>query len=78
MLVVVMAIVLILVAKNWQSVAPTAMQVADPELQRNVDDHGQAGAGQALRSGQLPDLNDVRVSTDAHADRLQEALEATE
>jgi hypothetical protein len=66
------------VAKNWRAVAPTAMQVADPELQRGVDDHGQAEAGQALRSGELPGLNDVRLSTDAHADRLQEALEATE
>lgn len=63
MLVVVMAIVLLLVAKNWRAVAPTAMQVADPELQS---------------SGPLPDLNDMRQQTDVHAEQLQEALEATE
>jgi len=78
MLVVVMAIVLLLVAKNWRSVAPTAMQVTDPELHKTVDDRGQAEAGEAVRSGNLPDLNEMRQQTSDHAEQLQQALEATE
>ena len=78
MLVVVLAIVLLLVARNWRSVAPTAMQHSDSETQLSVDDHGQSEAGEAIRSGQLPDLNDMRQRTGAHAEQLQEALETTE
>jgi hypothetical protein len=78
MLVVVLAIVLLLVARNWRSVAPTAMELSDPEMHQTVDDHGQTEAGEAIRSGQLPGLNDMRQQTGAHAAQLQEALEATE
>jgi hypothetical protein len=78
MLVVVLAIVLLLVARNWRSVAPTAMQISDPELGSAVDDHGQTEAGAAVRSGQLPDLNDMRQQTAAHSQDVQEALEAIE
>ena len=78
MLVVVLAVVLLLVARNWRSVAPTAMQISDPELGATVDDHGQAEAGAAVRSGQLPGLNDMRQQTDAHSQDVQEALEAIE
>ena len=41
MLVVVLAIVLLLVAKSWRSVAPTAMELSDSEMHQTVDDHGQ-------------------------------------
>ena len=78
MLVVVLAVVLLLVARNWRAVAPTAMQISDPELGSSVDDHGQAEAGAAVRSGQLPDLNDMRRQTDSHSQDVQEALEAIE
>jgi hypothetical protein len=78
MLVVVLAVVLLLVARNWRAVAPTAMQISDPELGSSVDDRGQAEAGAAVRSGQLPDLNDMRLQTDAHSQDVQEALEAIE
>jgi hypothetical protein len=54
------------------------MQVTDPELAAGVDDRGQTEAGEAVRSGELPDLNDMRQQTDAHAQQVQEALEATE
>jgi len=77
-LVVVLAIVLLLVARQWKSVAPTALQVSDPDLSRVADDHGESGAGEALRSGQLPDLRDMKQQTGQHADELKEALEATE
>ena len=78
MLVVVLAVVLLLAARQWRSVAPTALQVSDPDLSAVADDHGETGAGEALRSGQLPDLRDMKQQTGEHADRLQEALEATE
>jgi hypothetical protein len=78
MLVIVMAIVLLLVARNWRSVAPTAMQVNEPDRSATVDDHGETGAGEAIRSGRLPDLNDMRQQTRTHAQQLQENLEATE
>jgi hypothetical protein len=77
-LVIVLAIVLILVVRQWRSVAPTAMQISDPDYSAIADDHGETGASEALRSGGLPDLKDMRQGTAAHADRLQEALEATE
>jgi hypothetical protein len=78
MLVVVLAVVLLLAARSWRSLAPAAMQVSDPELGSKVDDHGQAGAGAAVRSGQLPDLNDMRQQTDAHSQDVQDALKAIE
>ena len=77
-LIVALAIVLLLVAKNWRSVAPQAIQVTDPNLGATVDDRGQTEAGEEVRSGQLPDMNDMRRQTDAHAQQVQEALEATE
>lgn len=78
MLVIVLAVVLVLVAKHWKAVAPTAIQVTNPDAPVVVDDHGQTEAGEAIRSGQLPDLNDMRQQTSAHADRLQDALEEIE
>ena len=78
MLLVVVAIVLLLTAKNWKAVAPTAMQVTNPGAAGPVDDHGETGAGQAVRSGRLPDLNEMRQSTDAHAEQVQEMLEEIE
>ena len=78
MLVIVLAIVMLLVARQWRSVGPTAMQVSDPDYSAVADDHGETGASEALRSGGLPDLKDMRQQTGEHADRLQEALEATE
>jgi hypothetical protein len=77
-LILALAIVLLLVAKNWRSVAPQAIQVTDPGLAATVDDRGQTEAGEAVRSGQLPDMNEMRQQTDAHAQQVQEALEATE
>ena len=77
MLVVVLAVVLLLAARQWKSVAPVALQI-DPDQPAIANDHGEAGAGEALRSGGLPDLQDMRQQTGEHADQLQEALEATE
>jgi len=78
MLIVVVAIVLLLAARNWQAVAPTAAQVQSPGNARQVDDRGQVEAGEAIRSGQLPNLDEMRERTDAHADRIQNALDEIE
>ena len=77
-LLVALVIVMILVARQWRSLGPTAVQINDPDYSAIADDHGETGASEALRSGGLPDLNDMRRGTSQHADRLQEALEATE
>ena len=75
MLVVVLAVVLVLVARSWRAVAPTAIQVSSPELAGSVHDHGESRAAAELRSGQLPNLGDMRQNTSAHADEVQRALD---
>jgi hypothetical protein len=72
MLVIVMAIVLILAARNWMAVAPVAAEI-DPG---GGDGRGQAEAGAALRNGQLPGLDDMRDATGDHAARLDDALDS--
>ena len=76
MLVVVMAVVLLLVARTWKTVAPQAIDVSNPGT--IASDHGDAAAGAAVRSGELPGLEEVRQGTDAHAADVQEALATTE
>jgi hypothetical protein len=77
-LLVVMAVVLILVAKAWRSVAPEAMETHDALQSGPLSDHGQEEAAGALRSGELPKLGETRRETDEHSARVQEALDATE
>lgn len=76
-LVVVVAIVLLLVAQAWKNLAPAASQVAG-EKAHPINDHGQTEAGQALRSGQIPDLKQMKQSTSERASQTQEALQAVE
>jgi len=80
-LLVALVIVLLLVARSWKSVAPEAMQVSNPDgssVSVQASDHGETEAGEAVRSGDLPDLNETKKQTDAHAQQVQEALAATE
>ncbi len=78
MLVVVMAIVLLLVAKQWKAVAPTAMQLDDGTLMVVPETHGEDAAGQALQRGGLPDLNQMRQATGEHAQQVQETMAEVE
>jgi len=78
LLVVVLAVVLLLVARSWRSVAPTAVQVATPAGAVSVDAHGEEAAAAAVRRGALPDLREMRQETGAHAQEVQDALAATE
>ncbi len=64
---IVMVIVLLLVARAWTSVAPTAAQIASPS------DSG-LGEGEEDEDAQRrPTLNDMRESTKEHAEQLEEA-----
>jgi hypothetical protein len=78
MLVVVMAVVLLLVAKQWKAVAPTAMQLDDGTPMVVPETHGEDAAGEALQRGGLPDLNQMRQATGQHAQEVQETLEEVE
>ena len=75
MLVVVLAIVLLLVARQWKAVAPTAIQVQqDGSVTVTPNDHGQTEAGAAIKSGTLPDLNDMRQATGEYSQQVQDAM----
>ena len=74
MLVVVLAVVLLLVAKQWKAVAPTAVQIDANGPSVTPRDGGQTEAAGELRQGSLPDLNAMRDATGDHAQRVQDAL----
>ncbi len=78
LLLVVLAVVLLLVAKSWKTMAPAALDVQDALQSGPLDDHGQSGAGDALRQGDLPRLQETRERTDAHAAEVQQALDAVD
>ena len=75
------AIVMILAARSWLAVAPTAVQVMNPSAARKakggkkaapgVADHGDPGAVAALAD--LPDLQDMKDATDEHAREVAKA-----
>ncbi len=62
-LVVVLAIVLLLVARSWRAVAPQAISVTAPRL-----------TDPALGPGDLPNLDETRRRTDAHSAQVQDAM----
>jgi hypothetical protein len=76
--IVVLLIVMLLSAKAWNAVMPTAAQALAPApgtqkgAIRQVDDHGQTEVGKEIRSGTLPDLNKMLQSTGQHIDQVQE------
>jgi hypothetical protein len=75
-----LVVVMLLVARSWNSVAPEAMQVSRPDgpaVNVRYNDHGETQAGEALRSGRLPDLREAQQSTDAHTQQVEDALDAT-
>jgi len=76
-LAVVLVIVLLLVARSWNSVAPTALDIHDRSTPTLIDDRGETEAGEALQSGALPDLGEMQQATDGHAEQVQDTLAAT-
>jgi hypothetical protein len=77
-LLVVLAVVLVLVAKAWKSVAPTALDVSGVAPASALPDHGQPQAVEAVRRGDLPRMEEAQARTDEHGARVQEALQAAE
>jgi len=73
MAIVVLVIVLFLAAKAWNAAMPKAAQAVVPGSSQRVDDHGQTGAGDAVRSGTLPDMKQMGQSTDQHIQQIQDA-----
>lgn len=79
-LLVALVIVMLLVAQSWKSVAPEVIQITDtdgPDVNVQFSDHGQSQAGEALRRGDLPDLEEMQQRTDAHAQQVEDALAET-
>ena len=75
--IVTLAIVLILAARNAQQVAPVLHQIpAEPKGIVESNPHGQPEAVEAL--GEVPDLDQLRQLTGDHAQELQDALEQIE
>lgn len=77
-LVIVMAVVLLLVAQSWKKVAPTAIEADRVAGGVALDAHGQDDAAAELRSGDLPKISDMAQETDAHTERVKEALAEAE
>ena len=75
MLLLVMAIVLYLVARNWEAFGPAARQVGKHGSRPIVDAHGEEEAAREVRDRKLPDLDQMESETDAHADHVKDALQ---
>ncbi len=74
LMLVVMVIVLLLVARAWTSVAPTAVQITSPSisgLEQDDSDTAQDEEGEDKK--RLPTLNEMRENTAEHAEQLEEA-----
>ncbi len=77
MLLVVVLVVMLIASKAWKEAAPTVIQLnGEKNVKTVIADHGQPEAREAL--GTLPNLNDMRQSTGAHAEELSKALAETE
>lgn len=77
-LLIALAVVMVLAAKSWKSVAPTAMEVTGIDAPAvTIDAHGQTEAAAELQHGGLPKLDEMRQETSDHSDTLREALEAS-
>jgi hypothetical protein len=75
MAIVVLVVVLWLAAKAWNAALPKAAHAVTPGASRQVDDHGQSGAGDAVRSGTLPDMKQMGRTTDEHVQQIQDAAD---
>ena len=73
MAIVVLVIVLLLAAKAWTAAMPKAAQAVTPGGVRQVDDHGQREAGEAIRSGTLPNMQQMGQATDKHLEQIKDA-----
>jgi hypothetical protein len=70
--IVALLIVLLLSARAWNSILPVAKETLRPGAAGAVPDHGQTGAGEAIRSGGLPDLKRMNQNTDQHLQQIKD------
>lgn len=75
MLLVVVAIVLLIATEAWKKVMPTASQAIRPDSPQSVRANGEEEAAEEIRSGALPDLNDMKERTGAHSQDVEDTLE---
>ena len=71
-LIVALVIVLLLTARAWNAIMPVAAQALKPGAAGAVPDHGQSGAGEAIRSGGLPNLKQMNQNTDQHIEQIKD------
>ena len=69
----VLLIVLLLSERAWKAALPAASQALKPGSSQAVPDHGDKAAGDAVRSGNLPDLKTMGKRTDDHIQQVQDA-----
>ena len=72
-LLIVLVVALLLATRAWKAVMPVAAQALKPGSSASVPDHGQKEAGQAIRSGNLPDLKKMGQNTDDHIKQVKDA-----
>jgi hypothetical protein len=72
MMLAVLLIVLLLSGKAWKSALPAA-QALKPGASQTVPDHGDKATGDAVRSGNLPDLKTMGNRTDQHIQQVKDA-----
>ncbi|MFQ5720143.1 MAG: hypothetical protein ACE5IK_11410 [Acidobacteriota bacterium] len=68
---IVLAIVLLLAARAWQSMAPAALDVTSAAP---ADVEATAGPDGVPSPGHLPDLDEMRQTTATHTQDVQDAL----
>ena len=78
MLLIVMAVVLMMVANAWRTLAPAALDTHDALSSGPLSTHGQNEAAEEIRKGGLPGVRDTQRETDKHSADVQEAMDAIE
>jgi len=78
MLLIVMAVVLMLVANAWRTMAPAALDTHDALNSGPLATHGQTEAAQEIRKGGLPGVRETQQETNKHTADVEEALASIE
>jgi hypothetical protein len=75
LLLVVMAIVMLLTARAWKEVTPTAIEVTNPQPAAPDPASTQNRPEVIQGSGQLPNLQEMRQNTSAHTQQVKDLQE---
>jgi hypothetical protein len=76
MLLMVLAVVLYMVARNWEAFGPAAVQVKNHKGKPILDAHGQEDAAAEVRSRNVPDLDDMQNEVQKHNSESSETMGA--